>query len=110
VSTPRDVGGSVPDDDASSEIGQVRLFPMFEMPREISVPRGDGAHGGGDVVMLEQIFSDHPPADPLGRAASHIDGAASILLGIAANQSMATGQPVDVDRLLKLPDPFATSP
>ena len=37
-----------------------------------------------------------------GRAASHIDGAASILLGIAANQSIATGQLVEIDDLLKL--------
>jgi hypothetical protein len=34
--------------------------------------------------MLEQIFAPNPPADPFNRAASHIDGAASILLGIAA--------------------------
>jgi predicted dehydrogenase len=109
VTAARD-DGPAPGDEASSEIGKVRLFPMFEMPRDIPVPRGKGAHGGGDVVMLEQIFSEHPPADPLGREASHIDGAASILLGIAANQSIATGQPVDVDLLLELPDPIATSP
>jgi hypothetical protein len=53
--------------------------------------------------MLEQIFSPTPPVDPFNRAASHLDGAASILLGIAANTSMATGQPVNVDDLLKLP-------
>jgi hypothetical protein len=52
---------------------------------------------------LEQIFSDQPPADPFARAASHIDGAASILLGIAANESIATGRPVFVRDLLPLP-------
>jgi hypothetical protein len=53
--------------------------------------------------MLEQIFADEPPADPFARAATHIDGAASILLGIAANEAIATGQPVLVDDLLALP-------
>jgi len=38
-----------------------------------------------------------------GRAANHIDGARSILTGIAANVSMATGEPVHVDDLVRLP-------
>ena len=95
---------------ATRQVNQVRLFPLFGLPRDIEIPRAEGSHDGGDVVMLEQLFSARPPADPLGRAASHIDGAASILLGIAANQSIATGQPVDVDSLLRLPDPSTMSP
>ena len=53
-------------------------------------PVAEGGHGGGDMVMLEQLFAPVPPPDPFNRAASHIDGAASILMGIAANQSIAT--------------------
>ena len=53
--------------------------------------------------MLEQLFSPCPPHDPLGRGASHLDGAASILTGIAANHSIATRRPVNVDDLLELP-------
>lgn len=81
----------------------IRVFPMFGRPYEVEIPEGVGGHGGGDTVMLEQIFSDNPPADPFARAASHIDGAASILLGIAANEAIATGRPVRVEELLKLP-------
>lgn len=54
-------------------------------------------------LLIEQLFSPHPPADPFGRAASHLDGAASILIGIAANQSIATALPVDVDDLRSCP-------
>ena len=54
--------------------------------------------------MLEQIFSPNPPPDPYHRAASHIDGAASILTGIAANESIRTGQMIHVDDLFKLPE------
>jgi len=37
----------------------------------------------------------------LGLATSTIDGAMSILTGIAANKAIATGLPIDVDKLVK---------
>ena len=52
--------------------------------------------------MLEQIFSPNPPPDPFHQAASHIDGAASILVGISANESMRTGRLIQVDELFNL--------
>jgi predicted dehydrogenase len=82
----------------------LRLFPMFRNPQDIEVPQAKGGHGGGDPKMLDQIFLPDPPEDPFGRAASHIDGAASVLIGAAANKSIATGQPVICDELLKLPE------
>jgi predicted dehydrogenase len=91
---------------AMQERGQVKqltLFPMFGLPRQIEIPEAVGGHGGGDPVMLEQIFSANPPSDPFKRAASHLDGAASILIGISANESMRTGLPVKCDNLLSLP-------
>lgn len=93
------------DADSVAKFGgkHIWVFPMFGRPYEVEIPEGKGGHGGGDAVMLEQIFSDNPPADPFARAASHIDGAASILLGIAANESIATDKPVLVSDLLKLP-------
>jgi predicted dehydrogenase len=81
----------------------IRVFPLFGRPYAVPIPQAEGGHGGADPVMLEQIFAPNPPPDPYGRAASHIDGAASILLGIAANESIATGQLVMVDDLLRLP-------
>lgn len=82
---------------------RLRVYPMFGRPYAVEIPVAEGGHGGGDMVMLEQLFAPVPPPDPFNRAASHIDGAASILMGIAANQSMATGLPVHVDDLLRLP-------
>ena len=81
----------------------IKVFPMFGEPYLVEVPRGEGGHGGADPVMLEQIFATNPPDDPFNRAASHIDGAASILVGISANKSMATGEMVQVSDLFKLP-------
>jgi predicted dehydrogenase len=78
-------------------------FPMFSAPQQVEIPRAEGGHGGGDPVMLEQIFSPTAPPDPFGRAASHLDGAASVLLGVAANASMASGGAIDCAQLLALP-------
>jgi len=85
------------------DANELRVYPQFALPYTVEIPRGEGGHGGADPVMLEQIFAPNPPPDPLGRSASHIDGAASIMLGIAANQSIATGQSVRIDDLFPLP-------
>ncbi|MEM6852800.1 MAG: Gfo/Idh/MocA family oxidoreductase [Planctomycetota bacterium] len=80
----------------------VYLYPMFGQPRELEIPSAEGAHGGGDKLILEQLFNPHAPPDPYARGAGHHDGAASILLGIAANESIATGRAVEVDTLFPL--------
>lgn len=82
---------------------QMRVHPLFGQPYEVDVPAGEGGHGGADPVMLEQLFAPSPPPDPLNRAASHIDGAASAIVGIAANQSMAQGRLIHIDDLFPLP-------
>ncbi len=87
---------------AAGEETKLTLFPMFGLPTDVPLPHADGAHGGGDPVMLEQIFSPNPPTDPFGRAATHLDGAASILMGIAANESIESGRAIEVDDLLKI--------
>lgn len=81
----------------------MKVFPMFGVPYEVEIPVAEGSHGGGDKVLLEQIFLPNPPKDPFNRAASHIDGAASIMMGICANRSIETGLPIDVDDMFKLP-------
>ena len=94
--------GALTEGVSSSE--QILLMPLFGKPEVIEIPQSDGGHGGGDPIMLEDIFGTIKPADPLGRAADHLDGARSILTGIAANESFRTGLPVRVDDLLLLED------
>jgi predicted dehydrogenase len=76
------------------------VYPMFGAPYEAEVDEGLGGHGGGDPVLLNDIFG-LPVQDKFNRAANHIDGARSILTGIAANQSIRTGLPVRVNDLVK---------
>jgi predicted dehydrogenase len=82
----------------------LRLQKMFEAPVALEIPKAVGGHGGGDAGVLERIFNPDAPPDSLGRDASHIDGAASILTGVAANKSIETGQPVELNRLMRLPE------
>ncbi len=66
-------------------------------PREyLEIPTAKGSHGGGDVKIQEQIFLWDPPVDPWGRSAGHEQGTASVMVGIAANESIKTNQPVKI--------------
>lgn len=90
---PKDVEGS-------ARKTSIAVFPMFGDPHEVDIDSAKGGHGGGDPVLLNDLFGT-PEPDRFNRAASHIDGALSILTGIAANKSMATGLPVDIDTLVR---------
>ena len=67
-------------------------------PEQLEVWAGEGDHGGADPVMLGYLFEpDSMAPDRYNRASTHKEGAWSILTGIAANASIASGQTVDVD-------------
>lgn len=94
-------------DDANASKGafkevSLRVHQTFGESYAVEVPTGDGGHGGADPIMLEQLFAANPPADLFNRTASHIDGAASILTGIAANQSLQKQVPIMIDDLFPL--------
>ncbi|MUT67187.1 Gfo/Idh/MocA family protein [Paenibacillus sp. NEAU-GSW1] len=76
------------------------VYPMFGAPYDVQVEEGVGGHGGGDPVLLNDLFGK-PVKDKFNRAANHVDGARSILTGIAANRSIQTGLAVKVDELVK---------
>jgi predicted dehydrogenase len=67
----------------------------WEDAEEIAIGAGLGGHGGGDALLLSDIFVG-PSPDPLGRPADWKDGVRSIAVGIAGNQSLATGLPVQI--------------
>lgn len=92
----------------------IKVYPHFAPAYSVDVWQAEGGHGGGDQLLLEDIFRPDPARDHYLRAADHRAGAYSILTGIAANESIATGNPVKIDSLvsgLVLPDytPMPTS-
>jgi predicted dehydrogenase len=83
------------------EPASVLIRPLWGKPMRVEIEGGgEGGHGGGDKRLLDDIFVGGKD-DPLGRAANHLDGAMSILTGIAANKSFATGLPVQVENLIR---------
>ncbi len=91
-------GGSKADEGKLKE-KSIRIMPMFKEPYEVEIIEGKGGHGGGDPLLLDDLFGT-PKEDEFNRAASHVDGAISILTGIAGNKSLKTGQAVKVDNLV----------
>jgi hypothetical protein len=51
--------------------------------------------------MLEELLNPDAAEAPVPRRATHVDGAWSILVGIATNASLERGQTVSVARLLE---------
>lgn len=70
----------------------------WEEAYEVAIDGGDGGHGGGDELLLSDVF-EGPGDDPLARPADWSDGIRSIAVGIAGNRSLETGLPVKVSEL-----------
>jgi predicted dehydrogenase len=77
---------------------QTRVVPLRGAAREVDVWTGEGGHGGGDAVLLADLFAPEKTPDKYLRAADQRSGAYSILTGVAANDSIASG------RQIKIPD------
>jgi len=65
------------------------------------VPVSEGEHGGGDERLLQRLFSGEDILDPLGHMAGLRAGVMSILIGSAANQSIARSSVVRISDLLE---------
>jgi predicted dehydrogenase len=68
----------------------------WQAAERIDVVEGDGGHGGGDRLLLDDLFSGshHGAGDSLGRQAGLLDGVRSVAVGIAANRAISSGQVV----------------
>ncbi|WP_255950830.1 Gfo/Idh/MocA family protein [Streptomyces odontomachi] len=85
--------------DAARPVGERLVVQRhFDVAQEVPIPAGEGGHGGGDAVLLRDLFAGVGD-DPLGHAASWRDGVASVVVGLAANRSLDSGAAVRVDQL-----------
>lgn len=78
----------------------VRVYPHFGQPYSVEEWTGEGGHGGGDPLLLDDVFSPEPKPDKYLRAADQRSGAYSILTGVAANCSMRTNEIVRIADLV----------
>jgi predicted dehydrogenase len=81
---------------------QCRIFNRRGEMLSYDIPKAVGGHGGSDGLLQQRLFGDKPIPDPLGHMAGSRAGAMSILIGIAANQSILTGKAVEIQDLLSI--------
>lgn len=79
----------------------IKIYPIRSAAYQVDLWTGEGGHGGGDPVLLDDIFAPVKQDDPYKRAADQRSGAYSILIGAAANISFKTGKSVVIDDLVK---------
>jgi predicted dehydrogenase len=78
----------------------ITVYPHRGEPRGIPVRSGEGTHGGGDPLLLADLFDPQAPPDPLNRKAGPEDGAYSVLTGVAAYKSIDSGQSISIPELM----------
>ena len=81
------------------EMEDIRVYPIYGGVQVYKVPKAHDEHGGGDTRLRNMLFRGGVP-DPYGQAANTWAGVMSALLGIAANESIATEQPISIANLL----------
>jgi predicted dehydrogenase len=88
------------DAESSARSGGERLTLQrhWESAQEVKIEEGSGAHGGGDALLLADIFRG-PGDDWLERPADWLDGIRAIAVGMAGNESLRTGSPVKITDL-----------
>lgn len=79
-----------------------QYLKVFNQKKEIvtyEIEKSQGGHWGSDERLQRMLFVGDQ-LDPLGHMADSRAGAMSILIGISANKSIATGNPIKVKELL----------
>jgi predicted dehydrogenase len=83
--------------ESSTRAGGERLTLQrhWEVAQDIKIEEGTGGHGGGDALLLADVFRG-PGDDWLERPSNWVDGIRSIAVGMAGNESLHTGMPVKI--------------
>jgi len=95
-------GESIANDVKDAEdLQEMKLYlPRQRLVRSIVAPPREGGHGGSDPKLRQFLFGERELPDPLHQKAPLEEGIQAVLVGLAANASMAQGgQPVDVQAL-----------
>ncbi|MEV7571996.1 Gfo/Idh/MocA family oxidoreductase [Pseudarthrobacter sp. NPDC089323] len=89
----------IEEDDAIRRNGERLVVQRhWESAYEVPIVNGEGGHGGGDELLLSDLFNG-PGEDPLGRPSGYLDGLRSVSVGIAGNRSLESSLPVRIEDL-----------
>jgi predicted dehydrogenase len=73
-----------------------------QQPKIFRIDYSREGHWGGDVLMMDKLFKDPSMPDPLRQQATLRDGVMSVLIGVAARQSVESGKSVRIEDLTTL--------
>jgi hypothetical protein len=77
----------------------VRFIPMFGGQETIDLVNLDGGHGGGDPLLLDDIFIGPDPTAQVQRMAGIEDGIDAVLTGLAVHRSVNEQQVISVRQM-----------
>lgn len=76
----------------------IEYYPLFGSGREtIEVVKREGAHGGGDPVLYEDLFLGPDPACPYQISAGASEGVCGVMMGEAVWRSVKEKQPIPIN-------------
>jgi len=78
-----------------------RVIPLRGPAQDFEPWSGVGGHGGGDKVLLDDLFLPEKKHDKYLRTADQRSGAYAMLIGAAANQCFRTDQPIQISDLVQ---------
>lgn len=79
----------------------IEYYPLFGGKETIELVKNPGGHGGGDPILLEDIFLGPDPLRPYEIQAGAEAGAYSIAVGEAVWRSVQEKKPIHIETLLK---------
>jgi hypothetical protein len=81
------------------QANEIRVYDRKGGLDTVQVPKAVGGHGGGDERLRRMIFA-RDVEDSLGQQAGSWAGAMSLMIGAAANVSIAESRPIEIRELL----------
>jgi len=78
----------------------IDYFPLFGSKENIHVVHRSGGHGGGDPVLLEDIFLGVDPSRPYEILSGSLEGANAVATGESIWRSVKENRPIKIQELL----------
>jgi len=79
----------------------IDYYPIFGGRERINVIKNEGGHGGGDPLILEDIFLGEDPARKFDILAKSVDGLRAISIGDAVYNSIMDGEVKDLSSFME---------
>ncbi|GAF63254.1 putative dehydrogenase [Bacillus sp. TS-2] len=80
----------------------IDYYPLFGSKEIIHVVHREGGHGGGDPLLLEDIFLGESHNKPYQRLSGARDGAYSVAVGEAVWKSAHKNRPITIEEVLSM--------